>query len=209
MAQDNRIGSSKKVGKKVEMYWDLGSTNAYFALKLIQPILARHEAELVLHPFNLGHVFRLHNYVLMEEPPAKITNRKRDLARWAEKYQLPFRFPTRFPIKTSRALRGSLVMRRHGLELAYVEAIMSAYWERDDHSVADYAGLRTVVAGLGVDPDRFEAECESTDIREQLARSTDGGLARGVFGVPAMFVGDELFWGKDRMEFIDDELGRR
>lgn len=195
-------------GKTVEMYWDVGSTNSYFAFKLLRPILERTGAALVLHPYNLGHVFRLHNYVLMEEPPAKIANRKRDLARWAEKHQLPFRFPSRFPIKTSRALRGSLAMRRWNLEQPYVDLVMAAYWERDDASIADYAGLRPIVAALGVDPDAFEAACESEPVRRELIDSTDGGIQRGVFGVPSIFVGEELFWGKDRMEFVEDELNR-
>lgn len=192
----------------VEMYWEVGSTNTYFALKLLRPILERTGARLVLHPFNLGHVFRLHNYALMEEPPAKIANRKRDLARWAEKYQLPFRFPSRFPIKTSRALRGSLAMRRWNLELPYIDAIMAAYWERDDASIAEYAGLRPIAAALGVDPDEFEAASESEPVRQQLIDSTNEGIRRGVFGVPSIFVGEELFWGKDRMDFVEDELKR-
>lgn len=190
------------------MYWDVGSTNSYFAFKLLRPILERTGAALVLHPYNLGHVFRLHNYVLLEEPPAKIANRKRDLARWAEKYQLPFHFPSRFPIKTSRALRGSLAMRRWNLELPYVDLIMAAYWERDDASIADYAGLRPIVAALGVDADEFEAVSESDAVRRELVDSTDGGIRRGVFGVPSIFVGEELFWGKDRMDFVEDELNR-
>ena len=67
----------------LELYWDIGSTNTYFALKLIGPVLARTGATLVLHPFNLGPIFRRNNYVVLEEPPAKLANRKRDLARWA------------------------------------------------------------------------------------------------------------------------------
>jgi 2-hydroxychromene-2-carboxylate isomerase len=56
----------------IEMYWDLGSTNSHFALHLIKPIAERHGAKIVPHPFNLGHVFRKHGYVLMDEPEAKI-----------------------------------------------------------------------------------------------------------------------------------------
>ncbi len=193
----------------VEMYWDAGSTNTYFALKLLRPILERTAARLVLHPYNLGHVFRLHNYVLMEEPAAKIANRKRDLQRWAEKHQLPFRFPTQFPVKTSRVLRGSLAARRWDMELQYVNAVMAAYWERDDASVMDYEGLRPIVAALGIDPDEFEAISESDAVRQELIGSTDNGIQRGVFGVPSIIVGNELFWGKDRMEFVEDELIRQ
>ncbi|MFA7666914.1 MAG: 2-hydroxychromene-2-carboxylate isomerase [Burkholderiaceae bacterium] len=195
--------------RTVELYWEPGSTNSYFALRLIHPILARTGARLALHPFNLGHVFRLHGYTLMDEPPAKIANRKRDLQRWAERHALPFRFPGRFPIKTSRALRGSLAMRRWHLELPFVDAVMTAYWERDDASIADYAGLRPIAAALGVDPAEFEALSESDEIRAELIESTDRGLARGVFGAPSFIVGEELFWGKDRLDFVEEALLRK
>lgn len=190
----------------VELYWDVGSTNTYFAYKLLKPILQRTGAKLVLHPFNLGYVFRTNNYVLMDEPPAKLANRKRDLQRWAEKYQLPFRFPEEFPIKTSRVLRGALAMRRWNLEAAYTEAVLDAYWERNDASIADFSGLRPIVNTLGVEPDAFETLSESDEIREELANSTNRGLQRGVFGVPSIFVGEELFWGKDRMDFVEEAL---
>jgi len=190
----------------VDFFWDAGSTNTYFALKLIEPVLQRTGAQLILHPFNLGHVFRQHQYVLMDEPPAKISNRIRDLYRWARKYDLPFRMPDTFPIKTSRALRGSIAMRHWDLERAYVDAVMAAYWERNDASIADYAGLRRIAASLGVDPDAFEARSESASVRQALIDSTNAGLSRGVFGVPMIAVGDELFWGKDRMAFVEDEL---
>lgn len=192
--------------KQVDFYWDAGSTNTYFALKLLKPVIKRTGAELVLHPFNLGHVFRSYNYILMEEPEAKLANRKRDLQRWARKYDLPFRFPDEFPIKTSRVLRGALAMRRWGLEAAYTEAVLDAYWERGDATIADYDGLYPIVSDLGIDPKQFEADSESPEIRELLIDSTNRGLERGVFGVPSIFVGAELFWGKDRMEFVEDEL---
>ena len=195
--------------KQVEMYWDIGSTNTYFALKLIQPILQRQGAELVLHPYNLGYVFRKLDYELMKEPKSKLRYRKRDLMRWAEKYGLPFQIPRQFPIKSSRVLRGSLAMRRQGLELPFVEQVFSAYWEKGDASIVEYAGLRPIAQALGVDGDWFEQTSASDDIGDELAKSTDAAIERGVFGVPMIFVGDEMFWGKDRMEFVEDELARQ
>lgn len=192
--------------KTIEFYWDLGSTNSYFALHLIKPVAARHGATLVPRPFNLGHVFRKQSYVLMEEPKVKLRARKIDLMRWAKRYDLPFRMPTKFPMKTSPALRGALAMRRFGKEWAFMEAIFAAYWERNDASVGEVEGLKPIAAALGVDVEAFVRLVESDDIRDALAAETDQGLARGVFGAPTFFVGDEMFWGKDRMEFIDDEL---
>ena len=192
--------------RNLEMYWDVGSTNTYFALKLIKPILVRNNVELILHPFNLGYVFRNNNYELMKEPKAKLRNRKQDLMRWAKKYDLPFAIPREFPIKSSRVLRGSLVMRRFGLEVPFVEKIMDRYWEQGDASIAEYAGIRSTVLELGVDPDECEALSAGEEIGAELAKSTDEGVERGVFGVPMIIIGDQLFWGKDRMEFVEDEL---
>ncbi len=194
------------MSKIIEFYWDLGSTNSYFALHLIKPIAKKHDATLVPHPFNLGYVFRKQSYVLMEEPKVKLRARKIDLMRWAKRYNLPFSMPTKFPMKTSPALRGALAMRRFGKEWEYMERIFAAYWERNDASVGELSGLKPIAAELGVDPAEFEKLVEDDDIRNELAAETDRALERGVFGAPTFFVGEEMFWGKDRMDFIDDEL---
>ena len=191
---------------KVDFYWDIGSTNTYFALKLIQPIVERHSAELNLIPFNLGYVFRSNNSILMNEPTAKLSNRRRDLMRWAEKHELPFRMPDKFPIKTSRVLRSALVIRESGLGLRYVEALFKAYWEDNDVGIENYEGLVPIASSLGMDGVELIERSESEQIRAQLIDSTNTGIQRGVFGVPSIFVGDELYWGKDRMEFIEEAL---
>ena len=192
--------------RKIDFYWDIGSTNTYFALHLLRPIAAKYGAAICYQPYNLGYVFRQHNYQLMQEPSAKLSNRRRDLQRWAALHNLPFRVPDQFPIKTSRALRGALAMREYGLEEAYLDAIFAAYWERNDPSIAEYEGLRRVVENLGVDGDQFEASCESEVIRNQLIDATDAGLAAGIFGAPTIVIDGEIYWGKDRFEFIDAHL---
>ena len=116
----------------IQFYWDVGSTNSYFAFHLLRPIAEEFGAAIEYIPFNLGYVFRHHKYVLSEEPKAKLKNRATDLKRWAKKYSLPFNVPEQFPIKTSDALKGSLVMRRFGLEEAYIEKLFSTYWEDND-----------------------------------------------------------------------------
>ena len=194
------------IKKNVEMFWDIGSTNAYFALKLINPILKRTKSDLTLHPYNLGFAFRSRNYVLMEEPAIKIVNRKIDLARWAKKHNLNFKFPSEFPIKTSRTLRGALAMREFNLEIPFIEKIFSEYWENNNSTIQNYEGMAPIVKKLGVNPEEFEQLSESDKIRNSLIDSTNNGIKRGVFGVPSIFVGNEMFWGKDRMEFVEDEL---
>ena len=193
----------------IDFYWDIGSTNTYFALHLIRPIAEHHGAEVVMHPFNLGYVFRHHNYALQEEPAAKLRNRRRDLMRWAEKHGLPFRMPDRFPIKTSRPLRGALAARELGVETPYLDAIFARYWERNDASISEVEGMRAVAEEIGLDGAEFVALCDGPALRQALIDETQAALDRGVFGAPSFQIGDELFWGKDRMAFIDDELTRR
>ena len=190
----------------VHFYWDLGSTNTYFALKLIEPIAKRHNATIEWHAFNLGHVFKTNNYVLMEEPKEKLNNRLTDLMRWARRYDLRFIRPTNFPIKTARALRGAIAMREYNLEAEFIRAIFKAYWEDNNGQIGEYSELRKIASSLGVDPDTFEHASESDTVRNALITSTNNARANGVFGAPSIVIGDELYWGKDRMEFVEDHL---
>jgi len=203
---DGRVDANSKV---IEFYWDIGSTNSYFAFHLLRKLAARYAARIQYIPFNLGYVFRHHNYVLADEPVAKLRNRRRDLMRWATRYDLPFHMPDQFPIKTSRVLRGSLAMRSMAgaeAEDAYLDAVFSRYWERNDESIAEYAGLASTVTAMGMNADEFVELADSSAIREQIAQYTDTALVDGIFGAPTMRIDGEIYWGKDRFEFIEDHL---
>lgn len=192
----------------VDFYWDIGSTNTYFAFRLLPGILARTGAAVRYYPFNLGYVFRHYDYALTDEPPEKMRYRKRDLERWTDHLQLPFKVPEAFPIKTSRALRGAFVARESGLEEAYMNQLFTAYWEQGV-SVQEYGAIEPLVEALGLDGQEFIARAESDDIKQALIESTIGGLERGVFGAPMFLVGDEMFWGKDRLDFLEREIRER
>ena len=159
-------------------------------------------------PFNLGYVFRHHNYVLMEEPAAKMKNRKADLMRWAHRYSLNFAMPKEFPIKTSRVLRAALVAKQHNQIEAFMESIFRRYWEEGDASIQDYAGLAASISELGFDVDQYVAEAESAAVREEFINITQQALNEGIFGAPIMRIEQEIYWGKDRFEFVEDHLKR-
>lgn len=186
----------------IEFYWDIGSTNTYFAFRDLAGIVARTGAKVDYRPFNLGYVFRHHEYKLMEEPRTKLRYRGEDLRRWAEWKKLPFRMPDEFPIKTSRALRGALVMKELGLEQPYLDRLFRAYWEQNVN-VQAYSTITSLIADLNVDAGEFVERAESEPIRQQLIDSTNEGLERGIFGAPTCMVGEAMFWGKDRMDFVE------
>ncbi len=189
----------------VDFYWDIGSTNTYFAQRLLPGILARTGASVRYYPFNLGYVFRHYNYALTDEAPEKMRYRGQDLRRWADHLQLPFKVPGEFPIKTTRALRGAFVARELGIEEAYMDAIFTAYWE-EGVSVQEYAAIQPLVEQLGQDGAAFVERAESVEVKQALIESTTGGLERGVFGAPMFVVGGEMFWGKDRLDFLEREI---
>ena len=97
-------------------------------------------------------------------------------------------------------------MRDWDLELAFIDAIFTEYWELDNGQIGEYSELRKIAASLDIDPDEFEAVSESNRVRKLLIESTDTARARGVFGAPTMIINGELYWGKDRMDFIEDQL---
>ncbi len=202
----SKRGFDQKMNKTIRFYWDVGSTNTYFAFHLIRPLAARYDAVIEYIPFNLGYVFRHHNYALTDEPKAKMKNRKIDLMRWAKRYDLPFQVPSEFPIKTSRVLRGALVMREYDLELPYLEGVFQRYWEEQDASIQSYEGLALTVESLGVSAETFRARCESPELQRRFIETTQTALAEGVFGAPTMVVDGQIYWGKDRMEFVEDHL---
>ena len=195
--------------KSIDFYWDLGSTNTYFALKLLRPLAARYDAQIHWHPFNLGHVFQSNRYVLMDEPKAKLRNRRDDLMRWAKRYHLPFRMPDQFPIKTSRALKGAIAMRQWGLEAGIHRGDLRRLLGTDNvGTIGEYAVCcRDIAADLGVDPVAFELACESPGgARRRLSTRRMSPWLAACFGAPSMIIEDSLYWGKDRMEFVEAQL---
>ena len=200
--------------KSIELFYDVGSTNSYFALHLLKRLAVKYGVSVVYQPLNLGYLFRSNNYVLMDESKAKLRNRKRDLMRWAQRYELPFRMPRNFPIKTSPSLRGALAARRFHKEEDYLFAVFSHYWEGEQKTdepamqIDDVECLVQIARSLDIDGEEFSAALNSSAIRQELIEATKSALDRGVFGAPSILIGDELYWGKDRMEFVEDELKR-
>ena len=193
-------------GPRVELFYDFSSTNAYFAAFLTPEMCRRVGAELIWKPYHLGHVFRQRGHaVLRDHGPEKLEYLFQDHLRWARKTGLAFRRPSIFPIKTSLALRGSIAMREWDREEAYIQAVMRRYWA-EDGDIADAEVLADIASSLGVDGAEFLDRANSEATRAVLQETTADGMARKVFGAPMFFVGEEMFWGKDRLDFVEEAL---
>lgn len=204
--------------RSVDFYFDFSSTNSYFAAFMLPEICARYDARLNWMPTHSAALFRGTGFDVMAMTPRKARYLWRDHARYAELTGLPFKRPSRFPIKTSSALRAVLAA-GHATksddggaasdrsQRAIAQAIMRAYWERDE-DISDRGVLAAVASGAGSDGAALMQIADATAARDALAAITEQAAARGVFGLPTFFVGDEMFWGKDRLDFVERSLKR-
>jgi 2-hydroxychromene-2-carboxylate isomerase len=186
----------------VVTYFDYSSPFAYLASTRLDAIERATGARVELRPILLGGLFRdigTPDVPLFEMPEPKRRYQLVDLERWASRYGVGFRFPTRFPMNTVKALRLTLLCpeeRRRPL----VGALFDALWALD-RDISSDDELRSIATSAGVDPalvDRLGAP----EVKAELRARTDEAKDRGVFGVPTFFVGDEMFWGQDRIDRV-------
>jgi 2-hydroxychromene-2-carboxylate isomerase len=131
-----------------------------------------------------------------------------DLQRWAARYGAAFRLNPHFPINTMTLMRGAVGMQMRGLDFhKYAEAVFHAMWG-EPRNLGDQQELAAVLRQAGFDADAFLALANDPAVKEQLKKNTEEAVARGVFGAPTFFVGDAMFWGQDRLEFVAEALAR-
>lgn len=197
--------------RTAELYYDFASPNAYFAALALPGIAERTGATIRYRPFLLGGLFK----ALGTPPapgmanPARARYSQADLNRWAKKHSFEFAFPSRFPMNTVLPLRLSLVVDETGADhAAWAEKVFRAYWAAD-RDISNAETCAELLRDLEIDADAALARAAAPEIKERLKQATSEAQERGVFGAPSVFVGDELFFGKDRLDFVEDALAGR
>lgn len=191
--------------KKLEFFFDLSSPYSYLAATQVGPIADRAGAEIVWKPMVLGALFK----AVGNEMPARVPHKARwmgnDLQRWADHYGVPWRWSSHFPTNAIKAMR--LVLVDDGKAAAVALAGFGAMWAEDRDITAEPELTRIAERG-GLDPAAALAAIENPAIKDRLRANTDEAIARGAFGAPTMFVGDEMHWGNDRLHFVEAALRR-
>ncbi len=197
--------------KRIDFYFDLSSPYSYLAATQLEPLAARNHAQVIWKPMALGAIFKATGNVMPAACPPKATYMLADLSRWAAHYGVPFRFTSHFPINALRAMRlivaAGLAAGADTGHPGLSKALFDAAWT-EDRDLTNDATLRAVCEALGLPPDPLLAACDTPAVKDRLRAFGDEALARGVFGAPAIFVGDELFWGNDRLDFVEAALRR-
>ena len=185
------------MSSKVEFFYDYVSLYSYLAASQVESL----GGEVVYRPMLLGAVMQASG----NRPPGTVEAKRiymmQDVERWTRHYSLPWKMNPTFPQNTLKALRLALVAQREGEFMPVHRALFSAMWV-EEKDLGDDAVLGAIAAGAGLD---IEMTADPA-IKEALKANTDEAVARGAFGAPTFFVGDEMFFGNDRLDFVREAL---
>lgn len=195
---------------KVEFHFDFGSPNAYYSHRVIPEIEARTGVTFAYAPVLLGGVFKLTNnqapIIRFKDVRNKLEYRRLETERFIRRHGLTkFQMNPHFPVNTVRIMRGAIAAELDGLLSGYVEAVFHHMWEQpkkmDEEEV-----FRAALDQSGFDGARMLARIQDQEIKDRLLANTEDSVTRGAFGCPTFFVGDEMFFGKDRLRDVEEEI---
>ena len=194
---------------RVEFHFDFGSPNAYLSHRVIPGIEARTGVTFTYVPVLLGGIFKLTN----NQPPMvqfkgirnKQEYHRRETARFIGKHGIAFKMNPHFPVNTVQIMRGAVAADMDGQLAPYVEAVFHHMWE-EPKKMDDVEVIRAALTQSGIDAARVLARIQDQDVKDKLLQNTEASVERGNFGSPTFFVGDEMFFGKDRLRDVEEEI---
>jgi len=198
---------------KLEFHFDFGSPNAYLAHRVIPAIEQRLGARFDYVPVLLGGVFKATNNRSPAEAFRDIRNKREfqelETRRFLARHGIAdFRRNPFFPVNTLLIMRGAVAAQHAGCFEPYVSAVFHSMWS-DPKKMDDPEEVRAVLDANGLDTQQLMDLTQSPDVKQELIRNTEGSVARGTFGSPTFFVGEEMFFGKDQLRDLEEEFMRQ
>ena len=195
---------------KVEFHFDFGSPNAYLSHLVIPEIERRTGVEFEYVPILLGGVFKLTNNRSPAESLAGIKNKpeyeRLEMSRFIRRHRITrFRLNPFFPVNTLTLMRGAIAARSLAVFDRYVDEIFRHMWA-DPKKMDDPSVLSAALEESGLDADRLLELVQTREIKDELLANTERSVERGTFGAPTFFVGDDIFFGKDRLRDVEERI---
>jgi 2-hydroxychromene-2-carboxylate isomerase len=194
----------------IEFIFDFGSPNAYLAYRALPPILEGTGARLSIIPCLLGGIFKATGnqspVIAFAQVKGKVEYEMLEVRRFVAKHRFEkFRLNPHFPVNTLMLMRGLVAAQEAGSGAAYLEMGLKGMWE-EGLKLDDKEVLARRIDSEGLDSASLLTAAQSDPIKQKLADNTAAAVARGVFGVPTFFVGDEMFFGKDRLGQVEEAV---
>lgn len=194
----------------VEFHFDFGSPNAYLAHRVIPAIERRTGARFRYVPVLLGGVFKATGNRSPMEAFAGIRNKpdyeRLETQRFIRRHKLDrYKRNPHFPVNTLQIMRGAVAAERLGVFEPYVEAVYRAMWE-DGLKMDEPEVIRAALDAAGLGAAALMQSAQDAGVKQGLIENTERSVARGTFGSPTFFVGDEIFFGKDRLRDVEDAI---
>jgi len=194
--------------KTLEFYFDVGSPTAYLAHRRLGQLSARYGLEVIYRPMLLGGVFKATSNASPVAIPAKGHYMMvHDLPRFARRYAVELNFNPHFPINTLHLMRMAVAAERLGCAAAYIDAVFAAIWIHG-RDMGDTGVVTAELADRGLDAQALLALSQEPDVKSALIAATDAAVQRGVFGAPTMFMDGQMYFGQDRLDFVEEALQR-
>ncbi|WP_119735598.1 2-hydroxychromene-2-carboxylate isomerase [Pseudomonas sp. Larv2_ips] len=195
------------MSKTLEFFFDLGSPATYLAYTQLPALCAATGATLVYQPMLLGGVFKATGNASPITVPAKGRYLFNDLARYAQRYNVTLKFNPHFPINTLMLMRAVTGMQLHQPKRfqGFIGCLFRALWV-EGRNMGDPAVVAAVLTEAGFNPEEVLALANDESVKAALKDNTEQAVQRGVFGAPSMFVGNQLFFGQDRLDFVREAL---
>ena len=195
--------------KSVEFYFDLGSPYSYLAYYRLLQMAEQQEIQIVYKPILLGGVFKATGNRSPIEIPVKGVYSILDMQRWAEYYQIPMQMNPHFPMNTLTLMR--ILTGVQLLHLEKFEQVLKLLFDAmfgTPQNLNELTVLAEVLKPSGFSVDDIMSMVQSEVVKQKLITETEQAILRGIFGAPTFFVGDEMYWGQDRLHFVEQALSK-
>ena len=195
--------------KSVEFYFDLGSPYSYLAYYRLLQIAEQQEIQVVYKPILLGGVFKATGNRSPIEVPVKGVYSILDMQRWAEYYQIPMQMNPHFPMNTLTLMR--ILTGVQLLHLEKFEQVLKLLFDAmfgTPQNLNEPTVLAEVLKPSGFSVEDIMSMVQSEVVKQKLITETEQAIQRGIFGAPTFFVGDEMYWGQDRLHFVEQALNK-
>ena len=190
----------------LEFYFDFGSPTAYLAHKRLGQLAAQYSLELNYRPMLLGGVFKASGNASPITIPAKGHYMMvHDLPRFAKRYGVAMNPNPHFPINTLNLMRGAIAAERLGCFNAFVDAVYDAVWVQGKN-MGDIEVITQLLNDSDLDGKALIALTQDPEVKAELIARTEAAVARGIFGTPTFFMGEEMYFGQDRLDFVEEAL---